>query len=284
MLRIYLSTDVNLHDWDERYHALVAKHLLLHPFRPTLYEHSILPYDYRNWTGSHIWLHKQPFPLWLMALSIDIFGLHAFAVRVPAILLTTFAIWFVYSIGKMWYGREVGFLAAILASIHGLIIELAAGRASTDCVDAVCYSCVTFAVWLSIKAVQRRSLILHVLLGATIGLGILTKWLPALITLPIWAVQAYPVFRSQWGKLLVCAACVLVSIVLIALPWQLYIFYAFPIEARWEWIYNNRHFFHALEGHEGNFFYHFDHLRMKYGEFIYLAIIWATWEGLRRRS
>jgi|GEM_PF-2475173 len=37
-LRIWLcSTDSYLHEWDERYHALVAKNLLLHPLKPTLY-------------------------------------------------------------------------------------------------------------------------------------------------------------------------------------------------------------------------------------------------------
>ena len=48
-LRVYTSTDCFLHDWDERYHALVGKNLLNHFFRPTLYENMAIPVDYTNW-------------------------------------------------------------------------------------------------------------------------------------------------------------------------------------------------------------------------------------------
>ena len=37
ILRIYSASDLFLHSWDERYHALVAKNLLQHPLLPTLY-------------------------------------------------------------------------------------------------------------------------------------------------------------------------------------------------------------------------------------------------------
>ena len=61
ILRVYTSTDLYLHDWDERYHALVAKNLIGHPLIPTLYDDPILPYDFRNWVGNHIWLHNNLF-------------------------------------------------------------------------------------------------------------------------------------------------------------------------------------------------------------------------------
>ncbi|MEO6901825.1 MAG: hypothetical protein ABI315_01565 [Bacteroidia bacterium] len=46
--------------WDEQYHALVAKNMLINPFKPILYRDTVIPYDYTNWTANHIWLHKQP--------------------------------------------------------------------------------------------------------------------------------------------------------------------------------------------------------------------------------
>src|ERR1044072_8462509 len=69
-LRIYTSCDLFLHEWDERYHALVAKNMLKHFFIPTLYDRPLLPADYHNWTLAHVWLHKQPLSLWLMTGSI----------------------------------------------------------------------------------------------------------------------------------------------------------------------------------------------------------------------
>jgi len=67
---VYTASDFFLHVWDERYHALVAKNLTKHPFFPTLYDKPILPFDYKSWVGNHIWLHKQPLPLWLKTLRL----------------------------------------------------------------------------------------------------------------------------------------------------------------------------------------------------------------------
>ena len=60
--------------WDEAYHALVAKNLTAHPLAPTLYEEQALPADEREWTRAGVWLHKPPLPLWLMAAGIAAFG------------------------------------------------------------------------------------------------------------------------------------------------------------------------------------------------------------------
>jgi 4-amino-4-deoxy-L-arabinose transferase len=57
-LRLYASGDDYLHAWDERFHALVAKNLMAHPLRPTLYDTPLLPYDYRDWQEAEVWLHK----------------------------------------------------------------------------------------------------------------------------------------------------------------------------------------------------------------------------------
>ena len=91
LLRLFVATDDFLHPWDERYHALVAKNMISSPFVPKLYDNPVLSYDYTNWTGNHIWVHKQPFPLWLMAASMKVFGTNEVAIRIPSLLLSTFS-------------------------------------------------------------------------------------------------------------------------------------------------------------------------------------------------
>ncbi|MBK8567031.1 MAG: hypothetical protein IPN76_27800 [Saprospiraceae bacterium] len=44
----FTASDSCLHDWDERYHALVAKHLAKNPLKPCLYEDPIEDYDYKQ--------------------------------------------------------------------------------------------------------------------------------------------------------------------------------------------------------------------------------------------
>ena len=72
IFRMYMAMDQFLHPWDERYHALVAKHLIAHPLVPTLYDSPVLPYDYRDWMANHVWLHKPPLALWFAASSMAV--------------------------------------------------------------------------------------------------------------------------------------------------------------------------------------------------------------------
>lgn len=96
LLRLYTANDKYLHNWDERYHALVAKNMMTEPFAPKLYKNPVLDYDYRYWSSNHIWLHKQPFPLWCITLSFKLFGVNELALRLPSIFLTTLGIYLTF--------------------------------------------------------------------------------------------------------------------------------------------------------------------------------------------
>src|SRR5512135_2274407 len=63
-----------LSQWDEAYHALVAKNFLSHPLVPTLREEPLFPVDVTDWSDNHVWLHKPPLAPWLMALGLAVFG------------------------------------------------------------------------------------------------------------------------------------------------------------------------------------------------------------------
>ena len=90
-----------LQDWDERYHALVAKNLAHHMLMPTLFENPLLPPVGDDWSQMHVWLHKQPLFLWQMALSIKLFGANETAVRLPSILLSSLLVPIIYRIGTL---------------------------------------------------------------------------------------------------------------------------------------------------------------------------------------
>ena len=97
-----ISLDPFLHDWDERFHACVAKNMMQHPFQPMLHATPLLPYDYKDWSTNHVWLHKQPLFLWQMALSMKIFGVHTFALRLPGVLLGTAWVAMIFRMGRLW--------------------------------------------------------------------------------------------------------------------------------------------------------------------------------------
>ena len=281
LLRLFVSAEFFLHAWDERYHALVAKNLIQHPLLPTLYDNPDLPHDYREWSASHVWLHKQPLPLWAMAWSMFLFGVNEMALRLPSVLLTTIGIGLTYQIGYLLFSRKVGFIAAFLYTIHGLILEATGGRVTTDHIDVFFLFWVELAVFFAIKFAFEKRQGFNVLCGLSIGAAILSKWLPALVMLPIWLLlvhgsRKYTLQETGRHFGILCA-----TVILVVLPWQWYIYHTFPIEAHWENSFNWRHITEVLEGHSGPFYYHFDRMRIVYGELIYVPVAWFFWKTFK---
>lgn len=281
LLRVYTAGDSYLHAWDERYHALVAKNMMQHPLKPTLYDDPVLPYDFKNWTANHVWVHKQPFPLWCMSISMSVFGVNEMALRLPSILLSTLGIYLIFYIARYFYSTRVALIAAFLYAIHGLIIELTAGRTATDHIDVFFLFFIQLAVFFAIRYFQSTRNIYTLFIGVSLGIALLSKWLPALIVLPLWLLLALYSKTLNRKEMALHFTFILFAASLIALPWQWYIFNAFPREAAWESDFNVRHLSEALEDHDHPFYYHFSRIRIQYGELIYLPLSWFFYKTFK---
>jgi len=273
-LRLFTASDLYLHEWDERYHALVAKNMIDHPLVPTLYDDPAMPYDYRDWWANHIWMHKQPLPLWSMAGSMALFGVNEIALRLPSILLTTIGIWLIFVIGSYLYDRKTGYLAAFFFAINGLILELAGGRIPTDHIDIFFLFFIELAVFFTILFVQRQKTVFNILAGISIGLAILSKWLPALIVLPVWLLLAIDSGKFSRQKIIGQFIMLIFIITATFLPWQIYIYQVFPLEARWEASFNFRHITEPLENNTGPITFFLSKIRINYGELVYIPLAW----------
>lgn len=283
ILRLYVGADLYLHSWDERYHALVAKNLMAHPLLPTLYDTPLLHYDYRDWSTNHIWVHKQPLPLWLMAFSMSLFGVNEIAFRLPSILLSAGAVLLTYKIGQYLFSRKIGYIAACLHAIHGLILELTGGRVATDHIDLFFLFFVELAVFFAILHARKKDTWLWlVLMSVATGLAILCKWLPALIVLPVWFLLHEPLIHKSYLRLFRDGLLALLIIAIVVLPWQWYIYVQFPLEAAWESQHHLKHIFEALDKHGQPFYFHWDKMRMIFGELIYIPLFWFLWKSVRK--
>jgi 4-amino-4-deoxy-L-arabinose transferase-like glycosyltransferase len=286
LLRLYAGADLFLHPWDERYHALVAKHLAIHPWLPTLYDQPLLPYDFRNWRANQVWLHKPPLALWLMAASVRLFGSGDWAVRLPSVLLSALSILLTYDLGRRMFDSGTGLVAAALHAIHGYLIALAAGRVPVDHIDAVLIAVVELGVWLAVAGGEGMAASLAV--GLVTGLAVLTKWLPGLVIVPAWL--AVILVRERPGGARSLASVVARLLVLltvaaaVAVPWTLYTRAAFPREAAWEAAYNAQHFTVAVEGLSGSPLFYLENLPHYFGGLIYLPLGWLVWRLAKRQE
>ncbi len=284
LLRIYVSCDFFLHEWDERYHALVAKNMMANPFKPMLYVDPILDYNFQNWTSNHIWLHKQPFPLWTIAMSFHVFGINEIALRFPSVIYSTTALYLTFYLGKYFFNARIGLLAAFFHSINGLVVELTGGRVTTDHVDIFFLFFIELSIVLGVIYVNRKKWYYLPLAGMAVGAALLSKWLPALIVLPVLMLVYWQKEKiTFWNAMKIVVPIALVAF-LVAAPWQVYIHQEFPLEAEWESRYNWLHFTHELEGHGSGFFYHFDKMRIIWGELIYLPLLFFLWELFRKKN
>ena len=288
LLRLYAGTDLFLHCWDERYHALVAKHLLAHPGTPTLYDPPALPYDYRDWRANHVWLHKPPLALWLMAaglwLSQALMGMAGgeIAMRVPGLLLAVASIYFPYRIGAYLCGRQAGLLAAFLHATHGYLLQLPGGRAPVDQIDNDLIFCVELGIFLSVLYLETGRRWLVPAVGSSVGLAVLTKWLPGLLAVPVFLALAWGKERPR--RLALDLALIGLTAVAVVLPWQIYANLTFPREAHWESAYNLRHLIVPVEGLGGSPLFYLTRMARYFGELVYLCLIWFLVELARERQ
>jgi len=270
-LRLFASLiSEHLHLWDEQFHALVAKNMMSDPFAPKLYAHPVKPYHPLSWTTGHIWLHKQPLFLWQMAGSMKLFGAQVWAMRLPSVLMSTLLTGLIYRVGSLSLNKTAAYYAALLFAFGHFALELTAGAVHTDHNDLAFVFYVSASIWAwteyEVSPHPRRRLGWVMLIGLMVGAAILTKWLTGLLVFSGWGLSILAVAerRRHWPHYRDLALALLLAL-LIALPWQIYILEAFPEVSRHEFAYNGKHFFTVVEGHGGNFWWHFRKMYDLYG-------------------
>ncbi|RYE16570.1 MAG: phospholipid carrier-dependent glycosyltransferase, partial [Sphingobacteriales bacterium] len=147
-----------------------------------------------------------------------------------------------YDIALYYYNRNTAFIAAFLFTIQGTIIDLAAGRWATDHIDTAFLFFTLASIWFTIRYLKSDKTGNNIAAGLMMGCAIFTKWLPALIILPVWVLLIADAQKTIKLKTLIQLVVFLVSATVVVLPWQLYIRRYFPAEAAIEFGHMGRHF------------------------------------------
>ncbi len=266
-LRIFMAhLDPFLWDWDERYHALVAKNFLKHPLIPTLYDHPAIPYDYKNWGGNHIWLHKQPMALWQMTLSFYLFGINQFTARFPMVFESVILVWIIYRIGTITINKQAGYLSAWLFTVSFYALDFTSGGQATDNVDFALLFYTSLAMWAWLEYRKEVNIKWVILVGIFAGLSVLTKWLTGLLVFGSWGIFILLNVheRKQLNSYIHFALAFIISM-MIFVPWQWYAAAHYPSEYHYEMVYNTQHLFHAIEGHSDTNWYYLANLDHTFG-------------------
>jgi len=142
-----------------------------------------------NWTaflygsfdaGNAITVDKTPAALWVMSLSVRLFGLHPFAILAPQALAGVACVGVLYATVRRWYGHAAGLLAGGVLAVTPVAVLMF--RYNNP--DALLTLLLVLAAWAVVRAVETGATRWVVLGGALVGLGFLTKMLQAFLVVP----------------------------------------------------------------------------------------------------
>lgn len=266
MLRFRAANHPYISQWDEAYHALVAKNLVAHPLKPTLYEHKVLPADDREWTKAGVWLHKPPLPLWFMAAGIKTFGENELSFRLPSVILDSAAILLIFLLALELFGPGAalpGLIAAALYAINPLMIRLVSGRIPDDTPHVINVFFITSTIYLFSKTARNNDAKWAAGAGFSLGLGTLCMSAVALLGLaaPLPILLSCRGVRGTFILLRVAFVFFLVS----AAPWPWYALNRWPDLWRHESMLHVRHLMTPLEGHAHAWWWYAKIFAVQYG-------------------
>src|SRR5205814_2736387 len=161
--------------------------------------------------GNAITVEKTPASLWLMGLSVRLFGLSSWSILVPEALAGIGAVALLY----LTVRRVAGPLAGLLAGPAFAVTPVAVLMFRFNNPDALLVLLLVAAAYAVTRALERASTRWLVLAGALVGFGFLTKMLQAFLVLPAFGV-AYLVaapapLRRRIGQVLLAAGAMVVA-------------------------------------------------------------------------
>src|SRR5581483_7453739 len=179
--------------------------VLKHPLQPTLVDAPYRAYDYRKWGENHVWLHKPILPFWQVALSFALLGVDAFALRLPAALLSTAAAGLTYLLGRELLDRRAALFAAALQAFSPFLMRLVHGYQFADNIDVALLFWVEVGMYFLARAVRAGSWRDVLLAGLAQGLAYLCKsYLAAIIlgvALTAWLLPVCRLGRREDNRL-----------------------------------------------------------------------------------
>jgi 4-amino-4-deoxy-L-arabinose transferase-like glycosyltransferase len=161
--------------------------------------------------ANSITVDKPPASLWLMALSVRLFGLSSFSILLPEAIMGVLTVGFVYATVRRHFSART----ALLAGAALAITPVAALMFRFNNPDALLVLLMTLATYFTLRGIESGKIRWVMWAGAMIGFGFLTKQLQAFLILPVLGgvyLWTAPVrFRARLGHLFAALGTLVVS-------------------------------------------------------------------------
>ncbi len=187
----------------------------------TISKHIAISGDWFNLYGDgHDWLDKPHFPFWLAAFSFKLFGITAFAYKLPAFIFWLAGIWFIFKLTNHLYDTVTGKVAVLIYifSLHGILNNFdvrAEPYLTTLSVAAIYY------FYKSINSGKWSEIVLTALMAACAAM---TKGIFVLITIGGGFI-IYWIISKQWKQFINYQWWLMILLILLFIIPELYSLY-----------------------------------------------------------
>jgi 4-amino-4-deoxy-L-arabinose transferase-like glycosyltransferase len=157
----------------------------------------LINHDWINLTiGGDAYDQKPPLLFWIAAVTFKLFGVSIPAYKLAVLLFSSIGIYSTYRLGKLFYGKETGLLAAFF-----WISSLGFQHFNNDIhTDTLLADFVVFSVW-QFSAYLKNHKWHNFLLGAVgVGLSMLAKG-PVGVVIPAAAIGGTMLVHKQWKEI-----------------------------------------------------------------------------------
>jgi 4-amino-4-deoxy-L-arabinose transferase-like glycosyltransferase len=143
--------------------------------------------------ANSITVDKPPASLWIMALSVKVFGLNSFAILFPQVLMGVASVGVLYATVKKSFGAGAGLIAGAVLALTPVAVLMF--RFNNP--DALLTLLMVLAAWATMKSIEKTSPRWFMLVGVFIGLAFLTKTLQAFLVVPGFALAYLVAARTS---------------------------------------------------------------------------------------
>lgn len=145
-------------------------------------------------SGNAITVDKPPLSLWVMSISVRLFGLNSWSLLVPQALMGILTVWLLYKTVRARFGTTTGLLAATFMAVTP--VSTVMFRYNNP--DALLTLLMVAIAYSLLQAIDRQRGLWLVWGGALVGAGFLTKQLQIGLVLPAFIVTYLVFARNGW--------------------------------------------------------------------------------------
>ncbi|MFM1724365.1 glycosyltransferase family 39 protein [Rhodococcus sp. PAM 2766] len=146
--------------------------------------------------ANSITVDKPPASLWVMELSVRVFGLNSWSILVPQVLIGVASVALLWVTVRRYFGAAAGLLAGLVLALTPVAVLMF----RFDNPDALLVLLMIAAVWATLRGVEDGRIRWMVLTGVFVGFGFLTKQLQVMLVVPPLALTYLIAGPPRLGK------------------------------------------------------------------------------------